>query len=180
MSPADPQAAERFLLTLEVVSREGRHLAYSWGRLGAEPVDADWVSRLDRMPELAERLEAFTSRYGRMQDTIAEKLLPRWLLALAERPGSQIETLNRAERLGVIESVEQWLEARKLRNRLVHEYMDDPAAFAADLHLAQGYAPMLMETFNRVRAYATERMGIEATRLPDSLTLPPEPPPPSP
>jgi hypothetical protein len=56
-----------------------------------------------------------------MQDTIAHKLLPRWLEALVESPGSQIEMLNRAERLGAIESTENWLMARKLRNRLIHE-----------------------------------------------------------
>lgn len=64
---------------------------------------------------------------------MADKLLPRWLLALAERPGSQIEVLNRAERLGVLEDVTAWLEARQLRNRLIHEYMTDSEAFAADL-----------------------------------------------
>lgn len=80
--------------------------------------------------ERAERLEAFVSRFGRMQDTLADKLLPRWLSALAEPVGSQIENLNRAERLGVVEDTLQWLEARKLRNRLVHEYAIEAADFA--------------------------------------------------
>jgi hypothetical protein len=35
---------------------------------------------------------------------MADKLFPRWLQALAETSGSQIETLNRAERLGVLTS----------------------------------------------------------------------------
>jgi len=100
---------DRFLLTLDIVAREGRHLAFSRNRLFAEQIDKAWVEALPDKPEIAERLEAFVSRYGRMQDTMADKLLPRWLLALAERPGSQIETLNRAEQLGVLESVEVWL-----------------------------------------------------------------------
>ncbi len=127
---------------------------------------------LENHPELAERLEAFTSRYGRMQDTIAEKLLPRWLLALAETPGSQIETLNRAERLGVVSNVEHWLEARKLRNRLVYEYMEEPADFAEDLALAKDYSLMLLETFNRMRDYAVGRMELEETQLPKPLDIP--------
>jgi hypothetical protein len=57
------------------------------------------------------------------------------LLALAENPSSQIEVLNRAERLGVIEDVTSWLEARQLRNHLVHEYITDIDAFAKDLQL---------------------------------------------
>ncbi len=70
-------------------------------RTTREILGADGVTAGDRHPELAKRLEAFVSRCGRMQDTIADKLLPRWLLAMAETPGSQIAVLNRAERLGV-------------------------------------------------------------------------------
>ncbi len=163
---------ERFLQTLRLVFREGNHLLYSYGRLYSQPVDAVWVQGLDVNPELAERLEAFISRFGRMQDTIADKLLPRWLLALAERPGSQIETLNRAERLGVVNNVENWLEARKLRNHLVHEYMEDAEAFAEDLVLAREYSIMLLDTFNRLHNFVAKRMEIEEATLPGLIALP--------
>lgn len=156
---------------MDIVSREGAHLAYSWRRLYAEPIDPAWVQSLDAHPELAERLEAFVSRFGRMQDTMADKLLPRWLMALAEVPGSQIETLNRAERLGVVESAERWLEARKLRNRLVHEYMSAPEEFADDLVLARDYTAMLIDTFNRLRAFALSRMQVSEIALPQPLAL---------
>ncbi len=150
----------RFLSTLEIVRREARHLQYSHQRLFAQPIDADWVRNLESAPELAEQMEAFSSRYGRMQDTIADKLLPRWLMALAERPGAQIEVLNRAERLGVLDSTEDWLQARKLRNRLVHEYMESADALAADLILAGEYTTLLLETYERIRAFAETRMNI--------------------
>ncbi len=126
---------------------------------------------LEAKPEIAERLEAFVSRYGRMQDTMADKLLPRWLTALAEVPGSQIEVLNRAERLGTIESVQQWLEARKLRNRLVHEYMEDPERFAEDLKLAKQYSELLIDTYNRVVDFASNRMDIHSENLPKKQSL---------
>ncbi|MEN8128646.1 MAG: hypothetical protein ABFS45_00340 [Pseudomonadota bacterium] len=163
---------DRFLHTLEIVYREGRHLAYSWGRLYSQPIDIVWVSGLEDNPELAERLEAFVSRFGRMQDTIAGKLLPRWLLALAETPGSQIETLNRAEKLGVIESVERWLEARKLRNRLVHEYMVNAEIFVEDLQLARDYSLMILQSYNRLCSFATSRMGMKKTVIPERVKLP--------
>ena len=121
MSPTLNLPVTRFLQTLAIVAKEGNHLAWSWNRLFSQPVDRDWVAGLEQDPARAEQLEAFISRFGRMQDTMANKLFPRWLLALAEVPGSQIEILNRAERLGVLASTEQWLEMRNLRNRLVHE-----------------------------------------------------------
>jgi len=163
------QPIDRFLQTLEIVSREGNHLLYSWRRVYAYPITADWVLSLETKPELAEQLEAFISRFGRMQDTIADKLLPRWLLALAETPGSQIETLNRSEKLGVLTNVEKWLEARQLRNRLIHEYMENEATFAADLLLAQEYSALLIEVFNRLCDFADRRMDVEKEKLPDQL-----------
>ena len=163
---------ERFAKTLDIVWREGGHLSYSWHRLFPAPIDAAWVGALAKQPEAAERMDAFVSRFGRMQDTIADKLLPRWLQALAEQPGSQIDNLNRAEQLQVVVSVGSWLEARKLRNRLVHEYMEDAGEFAEGLNLASGYSMMLMDTYNRVREFALRRMGLSEVGLPAMLVLP--------
>ncbi len=163
---------DRFLHTLHLVAREGKHLLWSWHRLAELTIDTDWVERLDAEPEMAERLEAFVSRFGRFQDTIADKLLPRWLLAQAETPGSQIENLNRAEKLGVMPDVEQWLETRKLRNRLVHEYMTDPARFAESIELAIHSTRLLIEVYNRIREYALARMEIDSDSLPQALAIP--------
>ena len=162
----------RFLSTLHIVAKEGRHLIYSVGRLKAHTVDASWVVGLEDNPEQAEQLEAFISRFGRMQDTVADKLLPRWLIALAEKPGSQIEVLQRAERLEVLANVEGWLEARKLRNRLVHEYMEDADSFSKDLLLAIGYSNILIGCFNQLREFALHRMEISSdVDLPDALHI---------
>jgi len=166
---------ERFVKTLHIVGRECGRLAYSWGRLFPARLDAAWVRALAIQPETAERMDAFVSRFGRMQDTIADKLLPRWLQALAERPGSQIDTLNRAEELEVVANVSNWLEARKLRNRLVHEYMEDPEEFAEGLNLAGEYSLMPMDTYNRVRNFAQRRMDIAETNLPVASVLPAAP-----
>jgi hypothetical protein len=172
MNPALGLPVARFLHTLEIVAKEGKHLSYSWNRLFNQTIDVEWVDSLEQNPRRAEQLEAFVSRFGRMQDTMADKLFPRWLLALAEVPGSQIETLNRAERLGVLTSTERWLEVRNIRNRLVHEYMTGPATFARDLVLAKEYSLMLIETFNRLRQDAMTRMGHKKESLPEELTLP--------
>ena len=162
----------RFLQTLEIVAKEGQHLTYSWYRLFDQNIDVNWVENLEQNADCAEQMEAFVSRFGRMQDTMADKLFPRWLLALAETPGSQIETLNRAERLGVLTSTERWLEMRNLRNRLVHEYMTDAAKFAQDLLLAKQYSLVLIETFNCLRQDAKTRMGHKNEGLPEKLILP--------
>jgi hypothetical protein len=157
---------DRYLSTLAIVAKEADHLEWSCSRVFDQNIDSAWVESLTSQPELAERLEAFVSRYGRLQDTLADKLLPRWLLALAEKPGSQIEVLNRAERLGVVKDVAVWLEARQLRNRLVHEYMTDSASFAEDLLLAKVYSQMLLETYQRLRQDTVTRLQLSANQLP--------------
>jgi len=160
---------DRFLATLSIVYKEGVHLQYSWQGLYANQIDEHWVQGLGQRPEQAEQMEAFVSRFGRMQDTIADKLLPRWLAAQAEQPGSQIEVLNRAARLGVVSDVEQWLAARALRNRMVHEYMEEPARFAADLMGAKEFTQMLFVTYNQIRESALQRLKMELEDLPPSL-----------
>ena len=161
----------RFRDTLNIVAKEGRHLIYSIGRLKSHTINNSWVLGLEDNPEQAEQLEAFISRFGRMQDTIADKLLPRWLVALAEKPGSQIEVLQRAERLEVLANVETWLEARKLRNRLVHEYMEDPDSFSKDLLLAINYCNTLIECYNQLREFALHRMAIDEADLSNRLDI---------
>ena len=83
------------------------------------------ASKLAENPDLAERVDAFVARFGRLQDTLAGALVPRLLEALLEPVGSVLDNLNRAERLGWIRSASQWAELRLLRNRMVHEYVTD-------------------------------------------------------
>ena len=112
-------AKQRFIDTFKVVSREEYHLSYSCDKLFASELSIEKLAGLDNDPELAETIEAFASRFNRMQDTMAGKLFPLFLQAQAETPGTQLETLNRMEKLGLLDNVEHWLEARELRNRVV-------------------------------------------------------------
>jgi hypothetical protein len=73
--------------------------------------------------DLAERVDAFVARFGRLPDTLGDKLLPRLLGWLAEPVGPAIDNLARAERLGLIRSGEEQIEARPLRNFMIHGYV---------------------------------------------------------
>jgi hypothetical protein len=94
------EAGTRFLATLEIVRRELAHLARSKARLEIESIDRQWVKALDTNLDAADVLEAFGSRYGRIQDTIGGKLLPRALMAVAEEPGSMLDNLRKFPGLG--------------------------------------------------------------------------------
>ena len=73
-----PEHAQAAVLALALAKKEAAHLRYSQSTLFALPIDLEWVQALPQRPELAEKLEAFVSRFGRLQDHLGEKLLPRF------------------------------------------------------------------------------------------------------
>ena len=155
----------RFLATLEIVRRELVVFKYSYEQLYSHQIDSDWVGQLENNMGFAETLEAFVSRFSRLQDTIGDKLIPRALLMLAENLGSNLDNLNRAERLGWIDDVNEWLVARDLRNRLTHEYMTDENEFANDLLNAKKYFDLFQSVYEKFLKLAKTHCNVEETEL---------------
>ena len=152
----------RFISLLEIVRREGELLLKTDARLFKVNLDATWVNRLENEEDLAERLDAFVSRFGRMQDTLGDKLIPSLLRSLAEKPGSALDNLNRAEKLGLLSSVVEWLDVRNLRNKLVHEYMLDVEEFVLALNQAHVAVTLLVATYNAINLFGHSRISSAA------------------
>lgn len=153
--------AARLFFLVRVVEREVRYLQATDHRLFARPLTTDLLRTLEDDQDLAERTEAFVSRFGRLQDTLGDKLLPNLLLLVGENPAAMIDNLNRAERLGWIASADDWLDLRNLRNRMVHEYIEDMTILAESLNA--GHAGV------QVFAAAAQSMAAEIRRrLPDT------------
>ncbi len=150
---------ERLAFLLRMVERMARHLQTTTRRLFARKIDAEWLKSLDENPETSEQLDAFVARFGRLQDTIADKLIPELLRISLETPGSALDNLNRMEKLGLIHSVDEWMEARNLRNRLIHEYMHDPEEFLQALKRAEQLVPALLSSYESIENYLKERWG---------------------
>lgn len=72
----DASLAARLQFLARVVSKESRHLAATDQRLFASGFTLEHVTRLESEADLAERVDAFVSRFSRLQDTIGDKLLP--------------------------------------------------------------------------------------------------------
>ncbi len=161
----------RLAFLLDVVGREGRHLLQTFGRLFQEEFDSEWLARLENDVELSERVDAFAARFGRMQDSLGEKLIPELLRCVAETPGSALDNLRRLERLELLSSAAEWIEARNLRNRLVHEYVRDPQEFTGALKRSGELVSLLIETFNAICSFATERFPESAGQFPSRLQI---------
>jgi len=154
MNNADKKAIAKQLI--QITSKEARYLLRTTARLNALRIDISWVKSLDENDEDSEMLDAFVSRYSRLQDTLGDKLLPILLRASLEKTGTQLDNLLRAEKLGWIESTESWVELRELRNRLVHEYMATADGLLEALQQALQNVPILIETQRRMAEYAQQ------------------------
>lgn len=149
-----PDYAESAMLALELARKEVAHLQFTHRTLFALHIDGVWVQQLATQGELAEKVEAFVSRFGRLQDHIGEKLIPRFAALLGESPKTMLDALGFAERMQWIDSAEAFVGARKLRNLLVHEYMSDVQLFLQALLAAKEAAGMLFQTVKAIESQA--------------------------
>ena len=139
----------RLQFLARVTQKECQYLLETDERLFAQPMTPESVVALGKDGLLAERLDAFVGRFGRLQDNLGDKLLPQLLDAMAEPVGAVMENLDRAEKLGWLRSADTWLEIRKLRNQMVHEYIEDPVILSGALMAGHAYVPLLVETAKR-------------------------------
>jgi len=110
-------------------------------------------------------LDQLVFRFGKLQDAIGARLLPALLQILQEWNDSEafIDKLNKAEKLGLLPSAEQWLLLRELRNQTAHEYPEHPEIVLANLRLLIANVPTLEEAHAQLASAAKARLvAIEA------------------
>ena len=162
MTDANP-AVERLRQLLALLAREEFHLLGVRERLFGDLPDAQiteaWLRHTLATPEGIDRVESFGAKFGRMQDTLVDKLLPALLRASAEQPGSALDNLHRAERLGLLQHADEWPAMRLIRNRLVHEYFERPEAMLPALLSARHAVDTLCAAHAAMRSYAQARFN---------------------
>ena len=140
---------ERLAGLLKTAQAELLHLQQTDARLFSSPFSPEeLVLRLQDI-DFSERVDAFVARFGRLQDLLGDKFLPAWLRAMEEEAGAVLENLDRAEKLGLLTSADDWLAVRKLRNLMVHEYIDQPKTLHMALHAAHDHVAMLALTVEK-------------------------------
>lgn len=147
IQPGTNAARQRIEEIRSLLEREEAGLHRTRKRLfdGGE-IDRSWVESIAEYHAREDLAKSFAAKFNRFQDTIGDKLLPRIPDWVAEPVGPFIDNLDRAERLGWLRSADRWVQDRRLRDRLVHEYVDDPAEFATALNLANRFVDELLET----------------------------------
>jgi len=69
-----------------------------------------------------------------------------------------LDKLNRAEKLGMLPSAQQWQMLRELRNQTAHEYPDQPERVKANLRRLLEQVPILEAAYRQLAGWARERI----------------------
>lgn len=74
--------------------------------------------------EKVKTIDTFIYRFIKLQDMMGDKLFRLFLDAIGEYKDSMslLDVLDKLEKLGIVKDAFKWMEYRKLRNKLTHEY----------------------------------------------------------
>ena len=74
--------------------------------------------------EKIKTVDTFIYRFIKLQDVMGDKLFKVFLNALGEYRDnmSLLDVLDKLEKFEIIDNAKDWMEYRKLRNKLTHEY----------------------------------------------------------
>jgi len=75
--------------------------------------------------EEQESFDSLTSKFNRTSDLFTQKIIRTTWMLLHEPFVSFIDMMNLAEKIGMIESADQLIEIRDMRNQIAHEYIPE-------------------------------------------------------
>ena len=103
--------------------------------------------------EEIEHVDQFIYRFSKMQDSLGTRLIPALYSFLEgdQTPRPFLDILNRFEKLGIIESVEDWQFFRNLRNNLAHDYPESLAQTVETLNLLHDEINRFLSIFQRLK-----------------------------
>lgn len=98
-----------------------------------------------------DQLELLSSRFARLSDILIKKIFRLIERIDLDDEGTIRDTLNKAEKKGLIKSAETFTEIRILRNDFAHEYI--PEAMTEIFVDVFNLTPELLDSVERVQKY---------------------------
>lgn len=148
MTPIAEQTLLALRAGIERLDQQAVHIQRTLSRVRVPPALDD--------PDDLDQYEALTARFARLQDTLLGPFRLIAILELEERKAERVrDLLNYMEKLGIIDSSDEWAEMRRLRNAIAHEYWNDRAQLAEMFTSVAGFSRKLLGTVTRLHQYAT-------------------------
>lgn len=117
--------------------------------------------KTDYTDEEYDAFETLTSRYARAIDLIVRKVLRTIDIILFEQPGTLIDTVNRAERRGLIDNVSELRTMTDLRNEIAHDYIK--AELVETFENTLNHTPKLIALAKRIQDYVAHHAQLTDT-----------------
>ncbi|MDO9109510.1 MAG: hypothetical protein Q7U40_02555 [Desulfatirhabdiaceae bacterium] len=118
----------------------------------------DKCCRIGVRPDLnidqLESFEALTARFARLSDLVVQKVLRTISVLDLEEVGTVRDRINRAEKRGFIESAEDFVQIRMLRNEIAHEYKSETIFDIFERALA--LTPALLDAVKRIQQHINQ------------------------
>ena len=119
----DPELNDSLVQTFDTCAIHVKRMEFAKSRVEAFiPLNEDNYYKLD--DETIGFLDQYIFRFSKLQDALETRLFPLILESLAEPVADKafIDILNRLEQLEILNSAFAWVELRKIRNDIAHEY----------------------------------------------------------
>jgi hypothetical protein len=116
------------------------------------PLDANKYAQLT--DDEVEHIDQFLFRFAKLQDAMSEKLFILILEFFKEEHTKSkpfIDILNRLEQLGLLNDKNVWLELRKIRNNIAHQYEDEPQQAAEALNAIYAVKSTLESIYMKIK-----------------------------
>lgn len=144
----NPQTQAAYLAEcLAELDRAVGHLLYSANACAAFAPDEPNLSE-----DALAGIEAFTSRFARVIDLMSKRVLRAIDQFEMYETGTLLDIANRAEKRGMIDSVDWLREIKDTRNRISHDYAGD--RLPEILVYCREELPRLLATCKRINDYA--------------------------
>ena len=159
-SERQQQLQERIERECSACDRHFMRIKEALGALGTEP--SMKTIQYDSLNENQVRcIDQFLFRFVKAQDSIEGKLF-RYLMTLMGEDAEAMpmrDVLDKMERYGVIDSADEWIYIRELRNDIVHEYDSAQGDDVDRLGELVGKVSLLESVYSRVKEKMTAYNG---------------------
>lgn len=119
----DPELYDKLSETFDTCALHVKRMEFAKSKIAAYiPLSRNNYYTLN--DELISFLDQYIFRFSKLQDIMGNRLFPLTLEVLAEPVSDKafIDILNRLEKLGILDSALHWIQLRKIRNDIAHEY----------------------------------------------------------
>ncbi len=161
----DKKIAELFILNFNEAYRSGKLLLESHKRIGKLiPLEEGFLKKLE-IDDL-DKLDAFRVRFCDLQDSLGNKTFRSILNLEEEETGSNLDTLNKMVKRGIINSFDDWKKLRNIRNLFSHDYPDSDKEKAEALNIAYSFSLKLIGTLDNVIKYMEQTLNLPLKEFP--------------